>query len=310
MKRPRAHATFVVVWLASLASFLTHAGSARADGARDAALDAPAPPTLPALAHRGVTYTFELTGASILQPDGAGQSALTHAVAYFAHNEVEVPLVQRRWYIGFAHDLVGGAVPGVGRNFFLGNPEIFGRGLWSSVLGLSSGGGLGIVFPMPRELLGAEDRVLSTVRVVRPWDAAYFSNRTLTLRPWLDIRHLAGRLVLQLRQGIDTAFILRERKEGERWYELSARATAYVGYRIAQPIGLGLEIWETYQLTADIPDERRAATSISPSVRVVLPRVEPAFSLLIPISTPLRGDASSYVAARVNVSFTFDSQPR
>jgi len=50
---------------AALASALVAAAPARADDKKTAVLDAPAPPTLPALAHAGLTYTFEFTAASI-----------------------------------------------------------------------------------------------------------------------------------------------------------------------------------------------------------------------------------------------------
>lgn len=280
--------------------------SARAEDSYDS-LDAPAPPTMPALAHKGVTYTFELTGASISPAAVAPGAAVTRAVAFFTHNDLEIPLAPRKWYLGFSHDSVFGSVPNQGKGAFLGNPELTLRGVWSSVLGLSSGGGLGIVVPTPRDLLREEDNILATLRVVRPWDAAYFQNLTLGIRPWFDVRHIAGRFIIQLRQGIDYSVITRDLKPGEHRQEFVARATFYAGYRLAKPIGVGLEIWEVYQLTADVVDEKRAATSISPSIRFMFPHVEPALSLLLPVSTPLRGDAASYFAARLNVGFTFDT---
>src|SRR5262249_8131411 len=143
-------------------------------------LDAPAPPTLPALAHPSLTYTFEYTAASI-EPTGTPTGG--RAYAWFTHNELEFPLESRRWYLGAAHDLAAGAVPSVGHDFFLGSPELWGRGLWSSVVGLSSGGGFGLVLPIPREPTATALKVLSTVSVVRPWDSAYFTDRILTLRP-------------------------------------------------------------------------------------------------------------------------------
>lgn len=281
--------------------------SARADE-RTSTLDAPAPPTLPALAHKDITYTFEYT-AAFIEPseDARANAAVRNAVAWFAHNEIELPLVPRKWYLGVAHDLAAGSVPGVGRDFFLGNPEIIGRGLWSSVVGLSSGGGLGLVLPAPRSILKDEDKVLHTVRVVRPWDAAYFTDLTLTVRPWFDIRHIAGRFIIQLRQGLDWSIVTRALKETEHRQEFTARATFYLGYRVHERVGVGLELWELYQLTADVDDGKRAATSISPSVRFILPRVEPALSLLFPIATPLKGEAASYAAVRLNLGFTFDT---
>jgi hypothetical protein len=283
--------------LAMVASVLT-AGEAR--GQEDDVLDAPAPPTLPALAHRELTYTFEYTAASI-DPKNAGR-----AYAWFAHNEVELPLVPRTWYVGAAADSAAGSIPGVGSARLLGNPELWGRGLWSSVLGLSSGGGLGIVLPVPRDLDERDAEVLRTVRTVRPWDVAYFDDLTLTLRPFFDIRHVVGRFIIQLRQGLDVSFFLRELGT-VRGTQLAARATFYVGYRVAKPVGVGLELWEVYQVTRpNLADDERASFTMSPSIRFILPNVQPALSALFPIATPLRGDVASYFGARLNVGFTWD----
>ena len=264
-------------------------------------LDAPAPPTLPALAHRELTYTFEYTAASIVPEDADGR-----AYAWLLHNELELPLLPRKWYVGAAFDSATGFIPGVGNATLLGNPELFGRGLWSSVLGLSSGGGLGIVLPVPRDLDERDTEVLRSVRTIRPWDAAYFDDLTLTFRPFFDIRHVVGRFIIQLRQGIDVSVFLRQ-LGSDRRSELSARATLYVGYRVAQPVGVGFELWEVYQVTRqNLEDGERAAFTMSPSIRFILPRVQPALSLLFPVATPLRGDVEGYFGARLNVGFTWD----
>ena len=303
MRRARALAPIVA------AASLVHGAAGAAD--RSTALDAPAPPTLPALAHPTLTHTLELTIASIAKAAPAGHATgAGRAFAWFTHNEVEIPLVPRVWYLGAAHDLAAGAVPGVGRNFFFGSPEIWTRGLWSSVVGLSSGAGFGVVLPLPRFVSSDEIGVLQTLRVVRPWDSAYFLDRTLTLRPWFDVRHIAGRFILQLRQGLDVAIVARDLAAGERRTDYVARTTFYVGFRAAKALGLGLELWEVYQITANLPDDRRAAFTVSPSVRLLLGRVAPALSVLFPISTPLRGEASSYFAARLNVGFDFDTTRR
>jgi hypothetical protein len=267
-------------------------------------LDAPAPPTLPALAHPLLTYTFEYTAASIMPTRTPDLERA--AYAWYTHNELEFPLESRKWYLGAAHDVVAGAVPGAGHDFFFGNPELWGRGLWSSVLGLSSGGGFGLVIPLPRHPSESALDVLRTVRVVRPWDSAYFADQVLTLRPWFDFRHVTGRFIVQFRQGLDVGFTLHKLKPEERRTEYTARATLYVGYRLAEAVGLGLELWEVYAVTGDIPDDKRASFAVSPSLRFLLGRVAPALSVLLPLTTPLRGEAASYYAARFNVGFNFD----
>jgi hypothetical protein len=289
----------------ALAAFVVlTSGPARADD-RAEALDPPAPPTLPSLAHPTLTDTFEITIASIDPGNGAGR-----AYAWFLHDELEYPLVSRVWYLGAAHDVAVGAVPGVGHDVFLGAPEIWTRGLWSSLFGLSSGGGFGVVLPLPRDLSSAATVIFDTVRVVRPWDASYFTDQTVTLRPWIDVRHIVGRFMLQLRQGMDIAIVARALQKDERRIDFTARTTFYAGFRVSQAIGVGLEVWEDYEISADVPDDKRAAFAISPSVRLLLGRVQPAFSLLFPISTPLQGAAASYYAARFNVGFAFDAGRR
>lgn len=286
----------------ALAAALLLAGPAAAQPAKEGVLDAPAPPTLPALLHRGLSYTFEYTAATLEPNDRAG-----NAFAYYAHNEVELPLVSRRWYVGVAGDIGAGSVPGVGTAFFQGNPELTARGVWWNLLGLSSGGALGLVLPLPRSPSDRETEVLRVVRVVRPWDYAYFEDRVLTIRPSYDIRHVTGPFVFQLRQGIDLSLVLRDPEAHERRTRLTARATFYVGYRAARPVGLGVELFEVYQLTAtEVPDGKRAAFTVSPSVRFLLGRVQPALSALFPIATPLRGDVESYWGGRLNVGFDWD----
>jgi hypothetical protein len=307
-----ARATGVLAALAPLAAFAQAAPVSRAAPHDDEAatvFDAPAPPTLPALTRRDPIVTFEYTAAAIAPERTSGASGKS-AYAWFSHSEVELPLVPRKWFVGAAHDLAAASVPGVESSMFLGSPEVWGRGVWSSVRGLSSGGGFGVVLPLPREISPQHEKVLKTARVVRPWDEAYFSDFTLTFRPWFDMRHITGPFIFQFRQGIDWSLVLREPEGGEHVADIRARAAFYFGYRASTAVGLGLELWEVYQLTEGLDDGERAAFAISPSIRFILPRVQPAVSVLLPIATPLRGDVVSYYAARLNVGFTLPTGRR
>ncbi len=275
------------------------------------AVDAPAPPTLPALTHRAPSASFELTLAQIRPADSSGIAAPGSAYAWFTHMSLEAPFVARAWYAGIAEDVADAAVPHTAsapaaHGLVLGNPELWVRGTWSSDLGLASGGVLGVVLPIPRRLDESDATILRTVRAVRPWDLAYFEDFSLTFRPSFDIRHVRGPLMLQLRQGVDWSIALRERAARDD-QALVGRTTFYVGYRLAPPIGVGLELWEVYALTESLRDDRRAALAVSPHVRFMLGRIQPALSLLAPISTPLRGDVESYYALRFNVSVALDS---
>lgn len=303
----------------SAAMIARAAEAAPPDGGREddlkSVLDAPAPPTLPALAHRDLTFTFEYT-AAVITPKADDRSG--DAFAYFAHTDVEYPIVPRQWFVGLSNDIASAAVPGVGTAFLLGNPEISGRGLWSSTRGLASGGGLGIVLPTPRALSPVESEVLRTVRTVRPWDVASFSSLTLTFRPWIDIRLVTGGLIFQLRQGVDWSISLTGAPEvpetasgaQARITNFAARLTFYMGYRLSREIGVGVELWEVYEVTKELAnDDNRAAFALSPSIRFMLPRVQPALSFLLPITTPLRGDVEAYYAGRISFGFNFDVRP-
>ncbi|WP_245678266.1 hypothetical protein [Chondromyces crocatus] len=270
--------------------------------------DPPAPPTLPGLTRRDLTFTFETTIAVIdPQPPSTGA-----AYGWSAHGEIEMPLVPRRWFVGGAHEMAAAALPGVGSKILLGNPEFWLRGVWSSVRGLASGGGFGLVVPAPRNPSEAEQYVLEAARTVRPWDAAYFADTTLVARPWFDIRLVTGPFIFQFRQGLDWSLVLRSLRPREPRYDLTARATFYFGYRASEAIGLGLEVWEVYQLSADprVKDDQRASFAVSPSIRFMFPWVQPALSMLFPVTTPLRGDVNGYYALRLNVGFSFPTGRR
>ncbi|WP_437674376.1 hypothetical protein [Sorangium sp. So ce131] len=271
----------------------------------EAVFDVPAPPTLPALTRRDPTFTFEYT-AAVIEPDQGSAGGGKSAFAWYSHGELEMPVVPRKWFVGVVHDSAAASVPGVERSIQLGSPELYARGVWSSVRGLSSGGGFGVVIPTPREVSPAEEEVLRTARVVRPWDETRFRDLTITFRPWFDMRHITGPFIFQLRQGLDWSLVARGLFSRERRTDIRAHTAFYFGYRLARPVGLGLELWEVYQLTEGLPDSRRATFAISPSIRLILAsNVQPALSVLLPIATPLRGDVDSYYAARLNVSFSF-----
>jgi hypothetical protein len=197
-------------------------------------------------------------------------------------------------------------VPGVGSSIFPSSPELWVRGIWTSSQGLSSGGGLGLVVPAPHDLSDSAQKELSTIRVARPWDDPLYASVTLTLRPWFDIRHVAGRVILQLRQGLDMAFDLGQPSKLTKGADFTAIGCFYAGVRATPWLGVGVELWESYAITAEITDDKRAAFALSPGVRLILPGFEPAFSVLFPVSTPLRGQASSYFAARMNLAFNLD----
>jgi hypothetical protein len=214
--------------------------------------------------------------------------------------EAEQAVSIRRWYVGVAEQLALGRPRD--QNFLLvaGNPEVWGRALWASRVGLAYGGGLGIVLPgVPHGSAGTE--VAQTIRVLRPWDYVHFVNDDFIFRPFIDVRDIDGRVMLQLRQGIDW-----DRSSGA----LTSRTTFYVGYRLSDSFGLGLEAWEVYLITAPLAkDDGRAAYAVSPSLRFMNRWLQPAVSLLMPIDRPLFDAVDSFWAIRLSLSVVVDARP-
>lgn len=303
--------------LAALA--LCPSSSAQSEPAADsvAVLDADGPPSLPGLSHQGVRTAFELLFATAEPTDVTSYEPIEgrQAYAYAARWLVEAPLAERSWYLGLSHEIAGAHVPpgatsGLGGSrLLLGNPELWARGLWSSELGLSAGGGLALVLPVPRTYEAVEAEAVRAVRVIRPWDYSHYLDLNLTARPFFDVRHVAGLLTLQIRQGLDASFRLREPAENEPSYQLAALLSAYAGLRAASWLVVGLEFQELYDLTGELGsptcpspcDEQRATMVLSPSVRLHLPGLSPAVSMLFPLATPLRAEVASFVAARVHL---------
>ena len=288
---------------------------------RDDLLDADGPPTIPSLSHWGVEFNFEYLIASA-EPTNVGSSAPIEderAFAYGARWLVEVPLIDRVWYVGATSEVAAASVPSGddpnsgGSTLVLGNPELWIRGLWSSDLGLSAGGGLAIVVPIPRAFSPLEAEVVRAIRVVRPESFSHFQDMALTTRPYFDIRHVTGPVTLQMRQGVDVSTLLRDRGDNENRYDLTGYAAAYVGLKTFDQLTFGLELAEVYQITADTTsptcdrpcDQHRIQVTLAPMVQLHLPGLSPSLSFLFPLSTPLRAEVASYYAARLHLDVLF-----
>lgn len=259
--------------------------------------DAPAPPTLPDLTHRALAMSVENTFASIHanpRPDGSDPG---RSFGWNERIEVEQAVSIRRWYVGVSEQLALGKPTNGSFLMVAGNPEMWGRALWASQVGLAYGGGLGVVLPaVTHGVSGTE--VAQTTRVLRPWDYVDFVNDGFIFRPFIDVRDIDGPVMLQLRQGIDW-----DRSTGA----LTSRTTFYVGYRPSDLLGLGLEAWEVYLIQAPLrKDDGRAAYAVSPSVRLMTRALKPAFSVLLPIDRPLFDAVTSFWAIRLSLEVTID----
>ncbi len=312
-------ATSIVAVVLALAPATAHAQDDDEER-RDYILDAIGPPPIPGLSHAGWAFDFEYLIASAEPTDVQSAEPIDQrALSYGARWALEMPLVDRIWYLGATSELAAASVPSGddpqsgGSTVVLGNPEVWTRALWSSDLGLSAGGGLGVVLPIPRTFSRLERQVVRAFRTVRPEGFNHFLDLALTARPYFDIRHVTGPVTLQMRQGVDFSVLLRDRAETENRYDLTALASAYVGVRVLDPLTLGLELAEVYQITADTSapscispcDQHRVQITLSPIVRLHLWGLSPAISALFPLSTPLRSEVTSYYAIRLHLDVLF-----
>ncbi len=282
-------------WVAYVLAPSSTAWSQPEPPAAPASLDPVAPLTLPALTHADATLELDYSGA------GIGEGDLGSTFTWMAQLRSEVPLTTRSWHAGLAWDLVSAAAAGRGRALLYGNPEIWLRGVSWHESGLSAGGGMGVVLPLPRDLGPDAQGVLEVVRVLRPWDSAYFESSTLTARPTFDARLVLAPFVLQLQQGLDVSYAWDDAR-----YDVIGRIGTYAAVEPVPALALGLTLWQTYSITAEVGDDQRAAFTLSPSVRARIGIVQPGLSLLFPISTPLEGIASEFLAVRVHVRLALE----
>jgi hypothetical protein len=270
--------------------------------------DAFAPPSLPDLTHRGAWFNLESSFASVRPRAPAEGEARTRANGWLLRGEGEAELIQRSWYAGVATELALGEslAQGGGRGLLAGYPELWTRAVWASRAGLAYGGGVSVVVPVfKRNQEAAGGRIAESVRVVRPWTFATYAENTITVRPYLDARVIDGSVTLQLRQAFDLQGLVAE-VEVPRAGVVSL-TTLFLGYRPWDTLGLGVELWEVYFLNAsNVPDERRAVFAVSPAVRYIGRRWQPALSGIFPFERPLFDQASSYWAVRASLGLVLD----
>lgn len=269
--------------------------------------DHPAPPSIPDLTHRGIWLGLEQTFASI-KPKDAITGPQDRSFAWLGRAEVETTVgSSRRFFAGLATESAYGKPPGgTDGRVLAGYPELWGRAVWSDRTGLSYGGGLALVVPAWRRGASSADAAVSEgVRVVRPWDFPAFADNTFTGTPFLDARVVDGRVTMQLRQGFSFQGLVAEARIPS--VNLVSRTTLFLGYQPIDEIGLGLEVWEVYFLSADLPDNQRAAFALSPSVRLLTRTFQPALSLLVPYDRPLFDRVESYWAVRLTFGAILDA---
>ena len=271
---------------------------------------APRTPTLPELTHRDDEISGETT-MGVLSPNP--QKGLAYSpnatFAVVQRLSAELPIDRRRrWFIGGSYEVAAGNPPGGGVfRLVPSNLDLYARTVWATRTGLTFGGGVGVLLPTAQ--FGRNDdaaRVAAAAQALRPWDDAFFLPDELTLRAFVDVRDVDGPFVIQFREGLEYSADLEGHGD-----QIAAIAQAYIGYRVVPLLGVGLEGFETYVIESPLLDTaagdgKRATFTLSPSVRLMTPYVQPALGFVTGIGTPLFGSVDSFWAFRFGASIVWD----
>lgn len=251
------------------------------------------PPTVPSLAHRDFHFNYQLIGAGFGAPFENDDGAALGFV-WFTHFAGEYPMVPAKWYFGASFDMAFGVIEGLAPRALFGDPEFWVRGVWTSKNGLEAGGSISAIVPTASDLNRNAEELQRSVEVIRPWDTSYFSRSSLTLRPAFDVAYQWDWFLIQLRQGLDVSYAI-DTDEGS----ISGHTDLLLNVTAADLVDIALEGFETYDLTRDLPDSERGALTLAPAVSLRFKDFRPGVSALVPIGTPLGGDARSFFAVRL-----------
>jgi hypothetical protein len=120
--------------------------------------------------------------------------------------------------------------------------------------------------------------------MLRPWDIGFFVPNGFGVRPYVDVRALHGPFTAQLRQGFDVTVSSIDIHDDRIW----ATTTLYLAWQMARPVAVGFEAFEAYAIQLqNVRDGAREALTLSPSIRLTLPLVQPVFSVFTNVGPPV-----------------------
>jgi len=137
---------------------------------------------------------------------------------------------------------------------------------------------------------------------LQPWDYPFFRTGVLTARPFVDMRTLFGRFIVQFRQSFDFSLNLNDFAQRD----VSAATTVYFGWLAAPMVGVGLETTEYYLIDALVPDGQRAKVVVAPNVRFLTAGIQPAIGAFVGVGTPLASAADSVWGLRFALTFVWE----
>jgi hypothetical protein len=269
---------------------------------------APRPPTLPELTHPDFEIAGETT-VGVVSPGMTGDKSDVLCVVQTLSAEAPIER-RRRIYAGLSYALAFGEPPGGGPLTPVpSNLELHGRVVWATATGLTFGGGVAVLAPTAEfDANGDAAKVAAAAQAVRPWDQAYFLDDTTTLRGFVDVRDIAGPVALQFREGLEWSPSL-----SGSTHQVTAVAQVYLGYRVIPLLGVGIEAFETYiiyspAITTIAQDHDRGTFTVSPSIRLMTPYVQPALGFVTSIGDPLFGSGTidGFWGFRIGASIVWD----
>jgi hypothetical protein len=264
--------------------------------ARAARAEEPArPPTLFDLTHPWPELTLDTMLGSVTYNDQAAQGTTYVRVERLGW---EMPIARSRWYVGAAYDAAIGHDDDGSTRFVSGNPEIWGRGVWTASYGLSFGGGFSVV--VPTKSYAFDDAAATTAFAAiaaRGWDRALFDPDNATLRPSLDVRLVTGPITVQYRQALEIATNF-----GDVDFRFAAVGTFYLGLRLSKLVSAGLDVIEYYRLDPSLDDDQRPYFAVGAHVALSTRYFQPTIGLMTNIGSPL--NAISRIGAPLSVAPT------
>ncbi len=244
------------------------------------------PPTMFDLTHRYPELMLETTHAAVTSDSGTSLVRVDRL-------SFEMPIVPLRWYVGVAWDGAIGSDDNASPRFIPGNPELWGRGVWTAAYGLSFGGGLSLVIPTTYTNSTAALPTSNAAIAVRGWDQALFAtNDVATLRPSLDVRLVTGPVTVHYRQTLEIASNF-----GDVSFRFAAVGTLFFGVRFSKLVSAGADLIEYYSLDPDpkIPDDQRPYFAVGAHVSLDTRYFRPSMGFMTNIGSPL--DAISRIGA-------------
>lgn len=241
------------------------------------------PPTIPDLTHEWPELTVETTLASVTYNDSAVQGTTYVRVERLAFEAPFKLFGVKHWYVGAAYDAAIGHDEDGSPRFVPGNPEIWARGVWTAVYGLSFGGGFSLVIPTGS--YSQNDPAATTAFAAiaaRGWDRALFDPDNATLRPFLDVRLVTGPITVQYRQALEIATDF-----GDVAFRFAAVGTFSFGVRFSKLFSATADLIEYYRLEPGLADDSRPYFAVGAHVELATRYFQPSIGIMTNIGSPL-----------------------